>query len=70
MARPGVRVLNDDHTILRKIDWQLPADGTPWPGHGGIALAEDAPLERLTIRKHASSTRECTSPRHGLPPPC
>jgi hypothetical protein len=50
---PGVRVVNDDRTILRKKDGQFRVYGTPWYGQGGIALAEDAPLKKIFILKHA-----------------
>jgi hypothetical protein len=50
---PGVRVLNDDRTILRKIDGQFRVYGTPWHGQGGIALADDAPLKQIFILKQA-----------------
>jgi hypothetical protein len=51
----GVRVLNDDHAILRKVDGQYRVYGTPWHGQGGFALAEDAPLKKLFILKQAPS---------------
>jgi hypothetical protein len=51
-SQAGVRVLNDDHTILRKIDGQFRVYGTPWHGQGGMALAEDAPLKQIFILKH------------------
>ncbi len=50
---PGVRVVNDDHTIVRKLNGQFRVYGTPWHGEGGIALAADAPLKALFILKHA-----------------
>ncbi len=53
----GVRVLNDDRTILRKMDGQFRVYGTPWHGQGGIALAEDAPLKQILILKQASSNQ-------------
>jgi hypothetical protein len=53
----GVRVLNDDHTILRKIDGQFRVYGTPWHGRGGFALSDDAPLKKVFILKHAESNR-------------
>ena len=43
----GVRVLSDDHTILRKMEGQFRVYGTPWQGEGGYALADDAPLKNL-----------------------
>lgn len=54
-AHPGVQVLNDDHTIVRKIKGQFRVFGTPWPGEGGFAVAEDAALDKLFILKQASS---------------
>jgi hypothetical protein len=54
---PGVRVLNDDRTILRKIDGQFRVYGTPWHGQGGMALAADAPLKKIFILKHARSNQ-------------
>ena len=53
----GVRVLNDDHTIVRKMDGQFRVYGTPWHGQGGMALAEDAPLKKIFILKHAPSNQ-------------
>jgi hypothetical protein len=52
---PGGRVLNDDHTIIRKIDHQFRVYGTPWHGQGGFALAEDAPVQKIFILEHAKS---------------
>lgn len=54
---PGVNVINDDRTIIRKIDGQFRVYGTPWHGQGGIALADDAPLKKIFILKHASSNQ-------------
>jgi len=56
-AHAGVRVLNDDHTIVRRIDGEYRVYGTPWHGEGGMALADDAPLKHLFILKHAASNR-------------
>ena len=52
-ADQTVRVLNDDRNILRKINGQFKVYGTPWPGEGGFALADDAPLKKIFILKHA-----------------
>ncbi len=51
---PAIRILNDDRTILRKIDGQFRVYGTPWHGRGGFALAQDAPLKKIFILRHAS----------------
>lgn len=53
----GVRVLNDDHTILRNRGGLFRVYGTPWHGEGGIALAKDAPLRKIFILKHAPSNQ-------------
>ena len=54
---PGVRVVNDDHSILRKIGDQFRVYGTPWHGQGGFALAEDAPLKKIFILKQAPANQ-------------
>ncbi len=57
-----IQVLNDDHTILRKINGQFRVYGTPWHGQGGIALAEDAPLKKIFILKHAPTNQAVRLP--------
>jgi hypothetical protein len=52
-GQPDVRVINDDKVIVRKVDGEFRMYGTPWPGQGGMALAEDAPLKRVFILKQA-----------------
>jgi hypothetical protein len=52
-----VRVLNDDHTIIQKIDGAFRVYGTPWHGQGGFALAADAPLKKVFILKHGLSNQ-------------
>lgn len=56
-AQTGVRVLNDDHTIVRIVDGGYRVFGTPWHGEGGIALADDAPLKCIFILKHAAANQ-------------
>jgi hypothetical protein len=51
--RPDVRVINDDKVIVRKVNGEFRMYGTPWPGQGGMALAEEAPLKRIFILKQA-----------------
>jgi hypothetical protein len=51
----GVQIVNDDHTIIRKIDNEFRLYGTPWHGQGGFAQAEDAPLKEIYILKHSLS---------------
>ena len=50
----GARVVNDDRVIIRRTGGQFRLYGTPWHGEGGMALAEDAPLKRIFILKHAN----------------
>ena len=54
---PVVRVVNDDHTILRKIDGHFRVYGTPWHGQGGFALADDAPIKKVFILRHAPANQ-------------
>jgi len=54
---PQARVLNDDHTILRKTDGQFRLYGTPWHGLTGIARSADAPLKKIFILKHAPANQ-------------
>lgn len=57
-----VRVLNDDRTIIREFDGQFRIYGTPWPGLGGIARPDDAPLKKIFIIKHGSSNQAVRLP--------
>ncbi len=56
------RVLNDDHTIVRKINDEFCVYGTPWHGIAGTALAEDAPLKKIFILKHAPTNQAVRLP--------
>jgi hypothetical protein len=53
----GVRVINDDHTIIRKVEDHFRVYGTPWHGQGGFAQAENAPLKKIFIIRHAQSNQ-------------
>ncbi len=53
----NVRVVNDDHTIIRKIDGQFRMYGTPWHGQGGIARPDDAALKEIFILKQAPANQ-------------
>ena len=53
----GVQILNDDHTILRKVNDQFHVYGTPWHGEGGYALAADAPIKTIFIIEHAPTNQ-------------
>jgi hypothetical protein len=52
-SQPGAHAINDDKVIVRKVDGQFRMYGTPWPGQGGMALPEEAPLKRVLILKQA-----------------
>lgn len=52
--QPGIKVLNDDRVFVRKVNSGFRVYGSPWPGEGGFAIPEAAPLERIFILKHAS----------------
>ena len=56
-VQDGARVINDDHVIVRKVGGQFRIYGTPWHGREGLALAEDAPLKRVFILKHADANQ-------------
>ncbi len=59
---PGVQILNDDHSIIRKMDDHYRVFGTPWHGRGGFTLAQDAPLKRIFILKHAAENQASRLP--------
>jgi len=59
---PSARVLSDDHTVLRKMDGEFRVYGTPWHSRGGYALAQDAPLKKIFILKHATSNQAVRLP--------
>lgn len=50
---PGAIVVNDDKTIVRKENDGYRLYGTPWPGMGGMALPDSAPLKRVFIIEHS-----------------
>ncbi len=49
----SVKILNDDRSVIQKIDGEFRLFGTPWHGQGGFALAKDIPLQKIFILKHA-----------------
>jgi hypothetical protein len=51
-GHPDIKVLNDDRTILRKVNGQFRIYGSPWPGLGGFTQAADAPLNKIFILRH------------------
>lgn len=49
----AARVINDDKPVLRRIDGQWIAYGTPWCGKDGININEKAPLAGICYLKKA-----------------
>ena len=48
-----IDVLSDDRMIVRRIDGELVAFGTPWPGDAGFARNESAPLGGVFFLEHS-----------------
>lgn len=48
----GHDVLSDDRVIVRKIDGQFMAFGTPWPGEAACALNTGLPLRAICFLSH------------------
>ncbi len=53
----GVRVLNDERTIICKDKGEFRVYGTPWHGTGGFALPNNAVAKNVFIIKHSSSNQ-------------
>lgn len=53
-STPSVNILNDDHTIIRKINNQFRVFGTPWPGATGSSISIEVPLKCIFTIKHAT----------------
>ncbi len=51
------RILSDDRMILREIDGQYTAHGTPWPGEAGHALNQHIPLRNLVFLHHGEKNK-------------
>lgn len=50
----NIQVLNDDCIIVRKMLGKYFIFGTPWPGMGGNALPDSAPLDKIFILRQAT----------------
>jgi hypothetical protein len=55
-SRAG-KILSDERMIVREIDKNIMAFGTPWAGTAGIARASSAPLAGIFFLKHGTSNR-------------
>jgi len=55
-------MLSDDRMIVRKIDGNFKAYGTPWPGDAGIAVNKSVPLRAMLFlhRGKQNEIRELT----------
>lgn len=54
---PGALAVNDDKVIVRKTSTGYQLYGSPWPGMGGMALPDSAPLKKVFIIEHAASNQ-------------
>lgn len=52
-GRPGVTVLNDDAVIIRLLDGQYQAFGTPWCGATPVCSPAGAPIKQIYVIEHA-----------------
>ena len=57
-----IEMLSDDRMIVRKIDGNFKAYGTPWPGDAGIAVNKSVPLRAMLFlhRGKQNEIRELT----------
>ena len=56
-TRPGVTVLSDDRTILRRMKGRWRIYGTPWHGTARAFAAEGAELKRIFVLRHSDSNQ-------------
>lgn len=57
-ARKGLNnLLSDDRIVVRKINGDFKAFGTPWPGEAGIALNKSVPLSSILFISHGTANR-------------
>ena len=54
---PGALAVNDDKVIVRKTQAGYQLYGSPWPGMGGMALPDSAPLKKVFIIEHAANNQ-------------
>ncbi len=52
-GKKNITLLSDDRIVLRKIDDQFKAFGTPWPGEARVALNKHFPLEGIFFIHHS-----------------
>jgi len=68
LHRDGFTLLSDDRVVVRCDAGAFSAWGTPWPGEGGFARNEAAPLAGLCfLRKGAAFSLRQLSPREAYP---
>ena len=54
VARADVEPLSDDRIVVRRMDGQFRAFGTPWPGEADIANNKSAPLSGIFFLAHGA----------------
>jgi len=57
VSRRGPVVLNDERVVVRKIDGEFNAFGTPWPGDAEIAVNRGLPLSGIFFIHHGARDR-------------
>jgi hypothetical protein len=60
MARlwgPGATILSDDRIIVRRRDDRYVIFGTPWHGELDAAAAQEVPLDKVFVLRHAEASR-------------
>jgi hypothetical protein len=50
-------LFSDDRIVVRKIEGDFKAYGTPWPGEAGIALNKSEPLSAIFFINHGSANQ-------------
>lgn len=53
-GNPGVKIVNDDKVIVRKLNDDFHLFGTPWHGEGGYNAPDSAPLRQIYILRQAA----------------
>ncbi len=53
----GSQIINDDRVVVRKIDGQFRAYGTPWPGDAGFASNKSSDLAGIFFITHGENNK-------------
>ena len=57
LGKKNIALLSDDRMVVRKIDGEFKAFGTPWPGEERVALNRSMPLSALFFIHHGSENK-------------